>query len=496
MGRDLRRGARRVCLVAAGICALFAVAMPSSPAEEPDTVPPPEVFRGSASAVGVSIQVDREALLPVPELFRFIALDGASTFESSTRQARASLLFPGNGLILGPSLACGTFGGQFPAEFKPILDTCLQYKYPLTAFADDFEPDGATTGSLALGAPSDPISGTAVSAKAHAGETATTTDAVMQDLRVLGVPPFGPVTPQLPGFEMDTSLLKVGSATSRTDQRIVKGGLVVDADATLSDISLFGGLIRIESLHSVSRVTDDANGKRTAAPSMTVGGITVGGQPAQLTKDGLVVGSSGSGPLDQQVQAAVNDALRTMGIKVTILDSEQDLQKQGAAVANVGGLLFEFSHDVQGLPTTPRFPDPRFPNTEADPNGVYKGSIQLGSTGALGSAVNFPTEVIDDGFDPSDFGGGTFDPGGTGLDGGGSSFDGALPGQPGSDQAPTPTSTTRRGGDNGQTQLARSIGGVFGDRLGLLYLSLAFAVLGCCVAPAFTLPARFPGRSS
>ena len=71
-------------------------------------------------------------------------------------------------------------------------------------------------------------------AKAHAGEDATTTDAVMQDLRVLGVPPFGPVTLPIPGVEMDTSLVSIDSAVSRTNQRIVKGGLIVDAEATLS----------------------------------------------------------------------------------------------------------------------------------------------------------------------------------------------------------------------------------------------------------------------
>ena len=65
----------------------------------------------------------------------------------------------------------------------------------------------------------------------------------------------------------------------------------------------------------------------------------------------------------------------------------------------MGGLLIEFSRDVQGLPTTPKFqPDPRFPNTEVDPNGVYTGSIQLGATGALGSAVNFGLDdfTVDD----------------------------------------------------------------------------------------------------
>ena len=127
-------------------------------------------------------------------------------------------------MILGPSLACGTFGGMFPAEFKPILDTCLQYKYPLTVFADDFEPDGATTGALARRQGERRRSrATATGAKAHAGEDSATTDAAIQDLRVLGLPPFGPVALPVPGVDARHILVTVDSATSRTDQRIVKG---------------------------------------------------------------------------------------------------------------------------------------------------------------------------------------------------------------------------------------------------------------------------------
>ncbi|MEO7429077.1 MAG: choice-of-anchor P family protein, partial [Acidimicrobiales bacterium] len=411
-------------------------------------MPAPEVFRGSASSQVASVQVDRAGLLPVPELFKFIALDGTSAFESSHREARSSLLFPGNGLILGPSLACGTFGGQFPPDFKPILDTCLQYKYPLTVFADDFAPDGATVGALSFGAPTDTLSGNAVGATAHVADAAATTDAAMQDLKLLGIPPFGAVTPPIPGVE-DSALLTIDSATSRTSQRIVKGGLVTDAKATLSGIRMLGGLIKIESLVSTSHVTDDAKGKRTAVPSLVVGGVTVAGQPAQITDKGLVMGPSGAAsPLDQQRQSQINGALQSLGVKVTILSSEQSLAKGGAAVANVGGLLVEFSRDVQGLPTTPRFPDPRFPNTETDPNGTYTGSIQLGATGALGSAVNFGTEVID-AFPPIDSSGtdyaasvldGSFDNG---------SFDAGAPAasaaRPTSAAAPSRTSTAANG---------------------------------------------------
>ncbi|HUS62620.1 MAG TPA: choice-of-anchor P family protein [Acidimicrobiales bacterium] len=471
------------------MCLLLAVAAPS-PAQEEDTVPPPEVFRGKASSQLISVQVDRDAFLPVPELFRFIALDGAGIFESSNRQARSSLFFPGNGFILGPSLLCGTFGAQFPSEFKPIMDTCLQYKYPLTVFADDFEPDGATSGALAFGAPGDAVSGNAVGATAHAGEKAVTTDAAMQDLRVLGVPPFGPITPQFPGVEMDTSLVTVGSAVSRTNQRIVKGSLIAEAEATLSDVRLIGGLIRIGSLRSTSVVTDDAKGKRTSQPTLLMSGITVGGQPAQITKDGLQIGSADSGPLDQQMQSALNEVLRSFDVNVTILDSEQDTAKNGAAVATVGGLLIEFSRDVQGLPNIPG------PLGELDPNGLYTGSIQLGTTGVLGSAVNFGLDDIDSDFggdvpfsNDGDIGGGTFDfdPGSPGYE---------VPGSAGVDRVATPSSPSASAGTSEVGELARSIGGIFGDRLGMLYLALMFAVLSLCIAPVLTVPARFGGRST
>ena len=78
----------------------------------------------------------------------------ASTGRAASRRGRRSCS-PATALILGPSLACGTFGGQFPPEFKPILDTCLKYKYPLTVFADDVRARQRDHGSLALGTPTD-----------------------------------------------------------------------------------------------------------------------------------------------------------------------------------------------------------------------------------------------------------------------------------------------------------------------------------------------------
>jgi len=485
-----RLWARRSCLAAAAACLVLALATPGTGAQEAegDDVPRPAVWRGSASSLAISIEADREALLPVPEVFRFIALDGNGTYESSTQQARASILFPGNGLILGPGLVCGTFGKEFPEEFKPVLDACVQYKYPLTVFADSFEPDGSTTGALAMGSEEDSISGTAGGAKAHAGEDGVTTDAAMQDLRVLGLPPFGPVKPPIEGFELDTSVLTVDSATSRTAQHIVRGGLVADAEATISGIRMIGGLLRIGSIKSESHVTDDGAGKQTTARVFEVSGVTVAGVPAQITDKGLVVGEpgGGDGPLADQAQSQANQLLKEFDIRVTVLPSEEG-KEEGAAFARVGGLLIEFERDLQGAPILPG------PIGDIDPNGLYRGTIQLGNTAAVGSVPVIPDDpLIEDApIDPPVDAGG-LEPGSAADDlGTGGSPDGDAP----ADSAGGSAADPGGGEEVAAAPQGRPVGFVddlFADRMRWLYLAFTLAALGLCLAPRLTLPARLP----
>ncbi len=479
MGTSLRGTARRACFVAAGVCLLLVLAAPLTPAQdEEDSAPRPEVFRGAANALAASVQIERAGLLPVPDVFKFIAVEGSSVYESSTQTARSSLFYPGNGAILGPNLLCGTFGAAFPPEFKPVLDLCLQYKYPLTVFADEFSPDGQTTGSLQLGAPTDPVSGNATRATAHAAPDGSRTDAAIQDLRVLGLPVFGPVLPVLPGLTIDTSLMKVDSATSRTDQRIVDGAITIDATTVVSGIQLVGGLVRIGSVRSESHVTDDGKGGRTATSDLELGGVTVAGVPSQITEDGLVVGSpsGGLGPLVQQLQTQVNELFRALGLKISILGADADPDAEGGPAASAGGLLIELAQTVEGLPPVPG------PLGDIDPNGPVVGSIQIGQSGARGAAFLFGEDgVPDDGSGASDLG---FDvPVGSDL---------SFPDLPGpvtdgpSSEPPGPAGPGR----------SRSIVDLFDDRLGLLYLALAFAALGLCIAPRFALPARLPGTRS
>ena len=479
MGTGRRRVARRACLGVALGCVALSFAVPARAQEEEDPLVP-EVFRGAASSQVASVEADRAALLPVDDVFRFIALDGTSVYETDLQTARASLFFPGNGMIQGPNLACGTFGGEFPPQFGPILTACSQFDYPLSVTANASTPDKATTGALALGAPTDPVSGKAVLAKAHAADDAATSDATMQDLRVLGLPGFGTVnllpTEQL---ELDSSVLTVANATSRTDQRIDAGVLRVDTEAVMTGVRLIGGLIEIGSIRSTSSATDDAAGKRTADAALEIAGVTVAGMPAQITEEGLVVGSpAGSGPLQQQLQDALNQLLAAMRIKVTLLDVEEVVDDgTGQAVASAGGLLLEVAADAQNLPIIPG------PLGDLDPNGTYVGSIQLGATAASAGATNFAEETFEDvpfdvGLDvPIDGGDATF--GDVGLD-----F--ALP-DAGRVVAPTTPDSSES-----QQALVRNVTDLFGGRMGLIYLAFAFSVLGVCIAPV-TLPARLGG---
>jgi hypothetical protein len=443
----------------------------------------PDVFRGAASAQVASVEADRDALLPVDDLFRFIALDGSGVYEPDLQRARSSLLFPGNGLILGPNLACGTFGGSFPPEFAPILDACTKYEFPLSVTADASSPSQATDGGTSLGNPNDAVSAQAISATAHAAADGSRTTATVQGLRVLGLPALGTLSfLPLQELQLDPSVLAVESASSRTDQRIDAGVLVVDAESVLSGVKLVGGLVRIGSIRSHSHVTDDAKGTRTADATLEVSGVTVGGVPAQITDQGLVLGSPAGGPLQQQLQTVLNQLLEALRIKVTLLDAQETKDDgQGRAVASAGGLLIEVAADAQGLPTLPG------PLGDIDPNGTYVGSIQLGSTAAAGGATTFaveetpPVDVpVDPGFEVPVDGGLSFDDGGVPID---------VPPTDGGVAAPPTTSPPA-------PELIRSLTDLFGGRMGLLYLAFSFAVLGLCVAPRLTLPARFPGPRS
>jgi hypothetical protein len=470
-----RRAVRRICLVASAGCAVLALALPAL-AQDEGAAAAPAVWHGSAAARGLTAEVNRDALLPVPGALRFIALEGQSAYDTDNQTARASLLYPGEGVLQGPNLVCGTFGSAFPPEAKPLLDLCATYSYPLSVFANSTNPVVSSVGSEHLGKATDPISLDATTARAQATGELTSSDAVLSNLKVLGLPTFD-VLPLLPIEELrlDPSVVSVEGGSARTSQRIDDGGvLVVQSSAVLTGVRLVGGLVDIGSIRSSSKITDDGKGHRTSDASFEATGVTVAGIPAQITGEGLVLGapSGASGPLQQQLLSALQPLLDTLGIRISLLGTHESTDENGQAVAAAQGLLIEVSINAEGLPTVPG------PRGDIELNGTYVGSIELGATEASGAASVFGDDVV-----PEDTGGG------------GADLTGGLPGDlgggvdlgPTAPSLPEPTAVPPRS----HVEPAAAVD-LFGGRLELLYAAFALAVLGLCIAPRLAVPPRLP----
>lgn len=460
--------------------------------EEPAELP--DVFRASASAQVLSAFLDRDALLPVNEAFRFIALDGQSTYESSNQTARASLFYPGNGVISGPSLACGTFGAGAPAQLGPLLDACSQYQYPLTVFADSLDPDGTSLGAQSLGAPSDPVSGRAVRATARAGIEGSFSDAAMSNLRIGGFPVSGPIDSPLPlpdTPDLDDTLLSIDSARSTTDEHVDDAGrLVVRSEAVLGGVRLLGGLIEIGAMRSVSNVVADGTGGTEHRGDLEISGVTVGGIPAEITQDGLVVGSptGADGPLVQRLTSTVNDLLAALGVRVTALAVE-DGEQAGAAFARSGGLLVEFAIDLRGAPILPG------PIGDIDLNGVYEGVLALGQTGATGLAAQIEDPVFVPGGTPSAPDVPAFDPAAGAGGGGGSAVPSSGTGFD-LDDGGTDPELAGPAGPAAPGQRVVSLSEVLAaGRVELTYLAFTLMAFAVCLGPRFIVPSRLPGSA-
>lgn len=487
-----RRIVRRAAAVGALASLAVAVLSPGARAQTDDEAPLvlPDSFVGAASARGIGMTLLTPALVPVNDLFDLAVAEGRGTYESANQEARASLLFPGNGLVMGASLLCGTFGSSIPSEgqllFGPILDTCLGYQYPLAVFADSLNPEAQTEGAATLGAATDPVSMRAAGARAHAALDATTTDAEVTDFRVIGAPALGSLDSllALAGTEpTDANLVAVESVTAHTDQRIVDGALVVDSRATVSGLRLLGGLVRIGSVVSHSRVVSLPGAEPVVEAGIEASGVEVAGSPAQLTDQGLVVGdpSAPSGPVDQQVASQAAAILEGADFRVETLEVEQ-ADIDGIPYASAGGLLIEFSTPLEGLPPLPS------PIGDLDVNGAYGVRMVLGSTGARGFADSFgDAPLTSGGRSPA-----VSPTGGSSVGGTGGSRLPAVSPSPAAGPAPAPAATPDAPAAP-DLEPAGTLADVFADRMPFLYLAFTLTALALCLTPRLTLPARLPG---
>jgi hypothetical protein len=441
--------------------------------ERPDL---PDGFSGSASASALNLTVLTPALVPVEDLFDTYVAEGRATYEPANQEARASLVLPGNAGVLGPGLLCGEFiGPQAPEQFQPFVDACNAYRFPFSVVVDPLRPDAQTEGAGAIGKDGDPFTVKAVGARAHAGPDSTTTAAEASAVALNGAPGLGSLSGllrQVTGDTPDDALVAVDGVTARTDQRFAGDDLVLDAHATITGLRLLGGIVRIGSVDSHSKLVLAAGKAPVPTTTFDVGGITVAGRPARLGEHGLEVAGAGSGPLQDRLNGQVAQLLQDRGLHVTVLPKAGDVGDTPGA--SIGGLEVELTTPVDGLPPLPG------PTGDVDVNGDYGIRLRLGATGVRG----FTDDAGDEAFDIAPVAGG-----GTG------SFDTGVPAAvdvPGAD-TPEVRSTplpVRR------PALQPVASGLFADRLRLLYLFFTLAGIGLCLTPRLVLPARLPRRSS
>jgi hypothetical protein len=478
-----RRRARRLLVVGAVASLAAAFVAPGARAQEDEPVTLPDSFVGFASASALDVQLLTPALLPVENLFAFRVAEGRGSYEPSNQESRASLLFPGEGLVKGPGLACDQFRANVPPEgeplFGPLVRTCAGYAFPLAVYADSLQGEGSTEGAVALGTAGDPISLEATGARARAGIEATTTDSQVSDLRIVGAPGLGSLDALLQAAgeaPTDSTLVAADGMTSTTDQRIVDDALVVVSRATVTGLRLLGGLVQVGSIVSTSTLRSAPGAEPELDSTVALSGVTVAGTPAQVTEDGLVVAGGPSGPLDQQLANRAAEALAEAGLRLTLLPTEQG-ELQGVPFATAGGVLIELSAPIEGLPPVPG------PLGDIDMNGRYGVRVLAGVTGARGFAEDFDAAAPARGGSSPGVAGGALGPTGPGSLGG---SPGAAPGG-----ATAPPSAAAPDAPAAPSPV-RALADVLADRLGFLYLSFTLSVLALCVAPRLTLPSRLP----
>ena len=339
-----------------------AVALPALAQDEGAGRRPRGVARRRRAPGSASVNVNRDALLPVEGVFRFVALDGDSVYETDLQTARASLFYPGEGVIQGPNLACGTFGGQFPPEFKPVLDACLSYKYPLTVRADASDADAATDGAATLGKPTDPMSADAVGAAAHAAA-----DGLDGPTPQMQRPPRARPARRRPDLGPPDRAAE-GRPDGAADRQRDEPHRPADRSRRARRRRAESKLVRrqprrrarADRLASCRRPPPPttATGKRTAAADIEVSGVTVARRPRRRSPR---TGSCSArppalGPIKQQVQQAANQLLahaRACGSACSTT-SRPPTTAPGWPERQAPGLLVEVTTRADGAARRPR----------------------------------------------------------------------------------------------------------------------------------------------
>jgi hypothetical protein len=260
-----------------------------------------------------------------------------------------------------------------------------------------------------------------------------------------------------------------------TTRNFFEGSTAVShAESRVNGVSIFGGLVTIDSVTSISEVRFAVGADPVGASSTTVQGVKFLGQDATVDDQGLH-------PVDSSLVDPMNQVLAGLGLSMKLVGATQGFDEKGFMTAQTGGVAVDFIHPVQTGVNLPPPPPPfnQIIATSPTINGDYFVRYNLaavssralardltigGSTGGI-IKPSFSASAPSSGGTPSGFTGGTV-----------------------SAPAPTPTLPSE------SAPLATTgFLGLEGGKIKFLYLAFTLATLGVCLVPRLALPARLPG---
>lgn len=488
----IRTWLSRASFVGAALLLVLALVAPAlvEAQEDPDAGRPAS-FQATAFTTAFEAIINTEPVSTVPEIVRFDVPLGQSEFAGGNRSfARAASIWPGLTVAKGGSLLC-TAG--FPCEEFSALPTGFPPRWPL--LAESSYPTEVDTTAEASGeeAAAGPFTFTVHVVESHAGRDFVSSRAVVKDLN-LPVPGAEETSPE-------TSLVHIGALQSTTRHEFEGDVLVAFGESRLTDIDLFAGQVHIDKV--VARSTSRSNGDDVVEsdPRILVEGVTVAGQEAKITGDGLeVLGptcaeSPVTGiPLPEiPLPEELSENLPVAPPNQVPVPAETCTTDQGLLRALNSGLKTLSEGDVRLIDTTTVREDGRtdgdatalMVSFEADASGFPNGTGVIGNLilglSSTSSGIGSP---LGDDLDLGDFGTVTAP-----FDAGGSASDGAqVAGQqvvntPGTEGTPGQVVPGNRG-DRTQAGFAplELLAGIAADRIQLLYGAWALAVLGLALA--------------
>ena len=304
-----RRRRRRV-LALAGLVALFLGGTGRTSAQE--AAAGYEYFSASAVGDGITALYEIINLLPINRPVDVSTVTSEARFETTRSTSLAVLPYPGDAVINVPGTVAGLTGQSLPG-------------YPLAARADhptqpkeEIGPGGGTLPGVSAFKLSAAADGTAASAEAAANA-----------LESAGLFSTGSVR--------TTAASRATSAT----------GFQARATSTVGDVDLGGGVVHIDSISAVVEVAF-GDGKATVKENrITVQGVSVAGQPARVTNDGLELGGT--------VQdLGLGDVLE-LAPGLTVRTTEgTTIEREAGLTARSGSLVVTYDTILQGAPSRAR----------------------------------------------------------------------------------------------------------------------------------------------